>query len=187
VLHIPNILSVSRVVATPIVAALVLGGESARTVACVLACLVAFTDLIDGPIARRMGLATYLGAMIDMTSDKVYMCTLLIVLAVAGLSPVWAAAIIASREVLVLWLRVVASENGRQPPIALFGRLKTFMIYLLVPLALAGAPWQAVWVLAGLASVSALGSLVEYVVKLRDLFATAFVVPQQPRESEGAK
>jgi CDP-diacylglycerol--glycerol-3-phosphate 3-phosphatidyltransferase len=184
VLHVPNILSASRLVFTPIVGALILGGPTARAAAFVLACLVALTDAVDGPLARRMGLCNYFGAMIDMTADKVYMCVTLVCLAVVGLSPVWAAGIIVSRELLVLWLRVVASEHGRQPPIAMCGRLKTFMIYLLVPLALGGVAWQAVWALAAMASASALASLVEYIVKMRSLFGPAFIVSKSSDPQE---
>jgi phosphatidylglycerophosphate synthase len=110
-----------------------------------------------------------------MTSDKVFMCALLIVLAAVGRSPAWAAWIITSRELLVLFLRVVASSRGRAMPIAMFGKLKTFMIYLLVPLALAGLSRGAVLFLAVAASLSALGSLIEYAVKMRhDLVAEFF-------------
>jgi CDP-diacylglycerol--glycerol-3-phosphate 3-phosphatidyltransferase len=168
-----NLLSGSRLVATPIVAVLA-ATESTRTVALVLAVAVALTDFVDGPLARRSGAASAFGALLDMTSDKVFLGTQLIVLAVAGLSPVWAAAIVGGRELLVLALRVVAAQHGRPLPIATCGKLKTFMLYLLVPLALLGVPWQAVWFLAAAASLSALASLVEYVVKMRAELAHEF-------------
>jgi cardiolipin synthase len=177
-----NLLSASRLVATPAVALLAMGGPGSRTAACVLAIVVGLTDFVDGPLARRAGRATYFGALLDMTSDKVFLCTMLIVLAVLGLSPVWAAAIIASRELLVLLLRVVASEHNRSLPIAMFGRLKTFMLFLLVPMALAGLPWQAVWALAFLASVSALASLIEYIVKMRGDLSEEFFGPTAATE-----
>lgn len=182
--YAPNVLSASRIAVTPVVALLATGGSGARGVAFALAALVAFTDLIDGPLARWMGGQSHFGALLDMTSDKVFLCSMLIVLAALGQSPVWAAAIIASRELLVLLLRVVASEHQRPLPIAMLGRLKTFMLYLLVPLALVGAPWQAVWFLAFVASLSACGSLVEYIVKMRaELLGEFFHTGAEPAEA----
>jgi cardiolipin synthase len=168
-----NLLSGSRLMATPVVASLAAFDET-RSAALVLSILVALTDFIDGPIARRTGGASPFGALLDMTSDKVFLCSLLVVLAVRGESPVWLACIMASRELLVLFLRVVAAQHNRPLPIATCGKLKTFMLYLLVPLALADAPWQAVWFLAYASSASALSSLVEYVVKMRADLAQDF-------------
>jgi len=123
----------------------------------------------------QAGDAKPLGALLDMTGDKVFLCTMLIVLAMLGRSPAWAAWLITSRELIVLFLRVVAAERGRPLPIATFGKLKTFMLYLLVPIALADASWQAVWFLALASTVSALASLVEYVVKMRADLAAEFL------------
>jgi CDP-diacylglycerol--glycerol-3-phosphate 3-phosphatidyltransferase len=169
-----NLLSASRIVATPVAAVLATGDETARAAALGVALLVALTDLVDGPLARRLGRVTYFGGLLDMTSDKVFLCTMLIVLAVLGQSPVWAAGVVTARELLVLTLRVVAAVHNRPLPIAMFGRLKTFMLFLLVPLALAGVPEEAVWFLALLASLSAVASLVEYIVKMRAELAADF-------------
>jgi len=161
-----NGISAARFVLTPVVAVLA-WYEGGRPVALVLAIIVGLSDFVDGPLARRCGAASPFGALLDMTSDKVFQCTMLIVLSALGRSPVWAAALVGARELLVLFLRVVSAWRRRPLPIAVFGKLKTFMLYLLVPLALADAPWQAVWFLAFAATVSACGSLLEYIVKMR--------------------
>jgi len=174
-----NILSLSRYLATP-VAAVLAGHEATRPVAVALAVIVGVSDCVDGSLARRAGGATPLGALLDMTGDKVFLCTMLIVLAGLGRAPACAAWLITSRELLVLFLRVVAAHRGRQLPIAAFGKLKTFMLYLLVPLALAELPWDAtaaVWFLALAAAASACASLVEYIVKMREDLAEEFLRP----------
>ena len=161
-----NLLSLSRALATPVVAILACYDHT-RTAAIVLAIGVGLTDFADGALARRNGKPSAFGALLDMTCDKVFLCSMLIVLAALERSPAWAAAIITSRELFVLFLRVVAARSGRPMPIAVFGKLKTFMLYLLVPIALADVSWEAVWFLALAASVSAIGSLIEYIVKMR--------------------
>ncbi len=173
-LPLHNLLSISRYVLTPAVA-LLSWGEATRPVAIALAVLVGVSDLVDGPLARRAGDAKPLGALLDMTGDKVFLCTMLIVLAALGRSPSWAAWLITSRELIVLFLRVVAATRGKPLPIATFGKLKTFMLYLLVPIALADVAWQAVWFLAWASTLSALSSLVEYLAKMRGDLAAEFL------------
>jgi len=179
-LPLHNALSIARYVLTPVVAALAWSDDT-RPAAIVLAILVGLSDFADGPLARRAGDARPLGALLDMTGDKVFLCTMLIVLAAMGRSPAWAAWLIASRELIVLFLRVVAAERGKPLPIATFGKLKTFMLYLLVPIALAGMAWQAVWFLAWAATLSACGSLVEYIVKMRGDLAAEFLRSARPQ------
>ena len=171
-----NLISISRYVLTPLVA-LLAWGESTRPLAIALAILVGVSDFVDGPLARRAGDANPLGALLDMTGDKVFLCTMLIVLSAMepARSPLWAAWLITSRELIVLFLRVVAAQHGKPLPIAAFGKLKTFMLYLLVPIALADASYEAVWFLAFASTVSALASLGEYILKMRADLAEEFL------------
>lgn len=175
-----NLVSLSRYVLTPVVAALA-WTPGTQPLAVFLAIVVGVSDFIDGPLARRAGDAKPLGALLDMTGDKVFLCTMLIVLAVMDRSPAWAAWLITSRELIVLFLRVVAATHGKPLPIAAFGKLKTFMLYLLVPIALADASWEAVWFLAWASTLSALASLVEYLVKMRGDLAEEFLAPRHLR------
>lgn len=177
---IHNLLSLSRYLLTPVVAILAFGDGASAIAATVLAILVGISDFIDGPLARRAGDARPLGALFDMTGDKVFLCTMLIVLAVMGRSPAWAAWVITSRELIVLFLRVVAAEHRKPLPIATFGKLKTFMLYVLVPIGIADMSWQAVWFLAIASTVSAVASLAEYVVKMRGDLAEEFVRRPRP-------
>jgi len=179
--YMHNILSASRILATPACAILAVFEET-RFIALVIAILVPLTDLVDGPLARRVGGVSAFGALLDMTSDKVFLCTMAIVLSAIGLAPAWAAAIITARELIVLSLRCFAAGHNRPLPIATFGKLKSFLLYLLVPLALV-PEWcgfaegfaNAVWFLALAASVSAGASLAEYLVKMWGDLAADFV------------
>ncbi len=85
-----NLISLSRYVLTPLVAVLA-WHPGTQAFAVVLAILVGVSDFIDGPLARRAGDAKPLGALLDMTGDKVFLCTMLIILAVQDRSPAWAA------------------------------------------------------------------------------------------------
>ncbi|HUT35729.1 MAG TPA: CDP-alcohol phosphatidyltransferase family protein [Planctomycetota bacterium] len=171
-----NLISISRYALTPLVAMLA-WDEATQPLAVFLAILVGVSDFVDGPLARRAGDAKPLGALLDMTGDKVFLCTMLIVLSAMepARSPAWAAWLITSRELIVLFLRAVAATRGKPLPIAVFGKLKTFMLYLLVPIALADASYDAVWFLAFASTASALASLAEYIVKMRGDLAAEFL------------
>jgi len=183
VIYAHNLISISRIAATPVVAALACY-EQTRLVALVLAVVVGLSDAIDGPIARKTGGASRFGALLDMTSDKVYLCSMLAVLAALGRSPVWAAAIIASRELLVQSLRVVSEQHGETLPIVRFGKYKAFLLYVLVPLALTDVSRTWTTTVAAVACASGVVSLGEYIVRMRVMLAQEFFCRPQEEAAD---
>ena len=65
--HLPNLLSALRIVAVPVLLALAWNGE--RGAFFVVFGLGLLTDVLDGPLARRLGVATGLGARLDQWGD----------------------------------------------------------------------------------------------------------------------
>ncbi|KAI9660300.1 MAG: hypothetical protein M1829_006502 [Trizodia sp. TS-e1964] len=94
---IPNILTLSRLAAAPVVGYLVLHDQHAWALG--LFAYAGITDLVDGYIARRWKLQTVVGTVIDPMADKVLMTILTVCLAVKGALPVWLASIILARDV----------------------------------------------------------------------------------------
>jgi len=178
-----NLISLSRIAATPVVAALACY-EPTRMAALVLAVLVGVSDALDGPLARKTGGASRFGALLDMTSDKVFLCSMLCVLAALGRSPVWAAAIIVSRELLVQSLRTVSEQHGETLPIVRFGKYKAFMLYVLVPLALTDVSRTYTTILAAAACASGVISLGEYIGRMRGMLAQEFFCTPQEEASD---
>lgn len=81
-LNLPNLLTIGRIVATPVICwLLVLGGPVAIWIAFVLYVAAAVTDWLDGYLARRMQIVSGLGRMLDPIADKLLVGALLIVLA----------------------------------------------------------------------------------------------------------
>src|SRR5215470_16233510 len=82
VFNLPNNLTYGRLVAVPVVAALLLwGGNAARWVALLLFIVAAITDFFDGYLARKWGQQSALGRMLDPIADKVLVAVILLVLA----------------------------------------------------------------------------------------------------------
>jgi CDP-diacylglycerol---glycerol-3-phosphate 3-phosphatidyltransferase len=124
----PNLLSFSRILAAPILYALVVsGGRYGFLVAAILFVAASLTDTLDGELARRRGLVSPLGIYLDTTSDKILVTVLLVALAVVHLIPGWMAAVIIAREFLVTGLRSYAAALGVVIPAGGWGKAKTLI------------------------------------------------------------
>ena len=99
VFTVPNALSLLRLFMVPIVVVLLLGG--ADGLAAALFVLAAVTDFLDGRIARRAG-PTRLGRILDPLADRLMLSSVAVVLALRGLLPAWAVAILVGRDLLTL-------------------------------------------------------------------------------------
>lgn len=124
----PNLLSFSRIVAAPILYALVIwGGHYGYIAAALLFVIASFTDTLDGEIARRSRLVSPFGIYLDTTADKILIAVLLVALAAVGLAPGWMAAVIIAREFLVTGLRSYAAALGVVIPAGGWGKAKTLI------------------------------------------------------------
>ena len=152
----PNLLSFSRILAAPILYALVVsGGRYGFLVAAIIFVAASITDTLDGEIARRRHQVSPLGIYLDTTSDKILIAVLLIALAVVHLAPGWMAAVIIAREFLVTGLRSYAAALGIVIPAGGWGKAKTLItIVALLLVLLEGDARMGGW----LSSLSAPGS-----------------------------
>ena len=126
--NVPNILSLSRILATVVIFVLVLiNTPLAFLVAKVLFVLGSGTDFLDGYLARRYKLVSPLGVFLDLTADKVFVSVILIALVQVGLVPAWIVAVIIAREFLVTGLRSMASAKGKVIPAGKWGKQKTLI------------------------------------------------------------
>ncbi len=131
--NLPNLLSLSRLVATVVVFILVLVNQPwAFLVATALFFLASITDLLDGYLARRLKVVSSLGVFLDLTADKVFVAAVLIALVQIALVPAWVVFIIISREFLVTGLRSMAAAKGRVIPAGVWGKQKTFITLLAI-------------------------------------------------------
>lgn len=139
---LPNILTVSRLVAAPIIAGLVLwgdnlafaeGSEAARNAfigALVLFILAGLTDAFDGLLARKMNVTSTLGAALDHAADKALTTCTLVALAVTALTTDLIAVVILilARDVTISGLREGLALSGRALPVSSGGKLKTVAV-----------------------------------------------------------
>jgi CDP-diacylglycerol--glycerol-3-phosphate 3-phosphatidyltransferase len=92
----------------------------------VLFTLAASTDWLDGYFARKYGLVTQLGRILDPFADKLIICGTLIFLAAVPVSRIapWVAVVVMARELLVTALRSFLEQRGRDFSAVMSGKLK---------------------------------------------------------------
>lgn len=97
---LPNILCVLRLIAAPVVAALIYQGEA--VLAAALFAASAVTDAVDGYLARRWRQISLLGQMLDPLADKALINLSYIAAAAAGQLPWWLALLVLARDIIIL-------------------------------------------------------------------------------------
>jgi CDP-diacylglycerol--glycerol-3-phosphate 3-phosphatidyltransferase len=156
-----------RIVLAPLIMALVLAGDEADVVAAVLFVAVAATDWWDGWLARRWRITTTLGSFLDTTADKLLVTGVLIALVEAGRVSTWIAAIIIGRELVILALRGMVAVDGAVMPPSIWGKLKTAIQFVAIPLAIlrpgdpVGGLYLDEWVMLVAAAITVM-SAIEY-------------------------
>ncbi len=140
--NLPNLLTYGRILAVPIVAALLMwGGDTARWAALAIYIVAAITDFLDGYLARKWQQQSALGRMLDPIADKVLVSVVLLVLAADGVligGHIWAAIIILAREVLVSGLREFLGELRVSVPVTQIAKWKTTVQLLAIGFLIAG-------------------------------------------------
>ncbi|HIJ80255.1 MAG TPA: CDP-diacylglycerol--glycerol-3-phosphate 3-phosphatidyltransferase [Desulfuromonadales bacterium] len=138
IFNIPNILTMMRIAAIPLLAALLMSpSRSAGFWAAAVFALASITDWLDGYLARRMGIVTVFGKFLDPIADKLIVMAALIMILPFGRVPPWMVLVILGREIIITGLRGIASSEGIIIPASDLGKFKTiFQIVAILGLTL---------------------------------------------------
>jgi CDP-diacylglycerol--glycerol-3-phosphate 3-phosphatidyltransferase len=175
----PNSLTLFRIVAVPLIVILLMfPNRLCALIAALLFSAAAITDYLDGFFARKRGLVTNLGKVMDPVADKLLVSSAFVMLASLGWVPAWMACIIIGREIAVTGLRNIIAEKGEDVSASKLGKYKTgFQIAAIIPLIihypLFGINVQKVgWVFLWGALVFTIWSGADYFIKFRKLLQT---------------
>ncbi len=170
-MNLPNKLTLLRVVLIPVFVVLLLleGGQNytLRIAALIVFCIASFTDFLDGQIARRNNLVTNFGKFMDPLADKLLVCSALICMIELGQLPSWYVITVIAREFIISGFRLVAADNGIVIAASWWGKFKTTFQMLTVILLILNIPalHTVTLIIAGIAFVLTLVSLLDYIVK----------------------
>ena len=147
-MNLPNKLTLLRIIMIPVFAAFfyVTAIPYNYLISAIVFLLAAFTDFLDGYIARKYNLVTNLGKFLDPIADKVLVSTALIIMLLpfggAQILPWYAGifvAVILSRELIVSGFRIVAASRGLILAADKTGKVKTFFQDIAIAVLLIGA------------------------------------------------
>jgi cardiolipin synthase len=138
VFNLPNVITLLRLLAVPVVAWLIL--DQRWEAACWLFLAAALSDGIDGLLARWLNQLTQLGAALDTVADKALGVVTLVMLTQAGAIPLWVTLAILLRDSVIvlgaLSYRGLAGHLEIHP--TWLGKTHMFAEFSLLALVLAG-------------------------------------------------
>jgi cardiolipin synthase len=130
---VPNAISLGRILLTPVFFLLIVDPDTTTVGLCMFAAVVA-TDWVDGTIARRTGQVSEVGKILDPVADRLALAAGIVALAIRGVLPVWAAALILARDVVVLVAGlVVLVRRHVRIDVRWIGKVATFSLMVAVP------------------------------------------------------
>jgi CDP-diacylglycerol--glycerol-3-phosphate 3-phosphatidyltransferase len=138
-ISLPDRLAYARMISVPAILALILLADEidhAFGIAAAIMALAAFTDFLDGYLARRWQITTTLGAFLDTIADKLLVTGALFALVEVGRAWAWAAFVIVGREIAISGLRGIAAMDGVSVPPSMWGKAKANVQYLAVFMAM---------------------------------------------------
>jgi len=175
---IPTIMTWTRIVAIPLIIGVYylhsLAVETQNLIATVMFVLFAFTDWLDGFLARKLNQTSAFGAFLDPVADKFLVCAALLMLVQMDRVNVLVALIIIGREIAISSLREWMAQIGASKSVAvhMVGKIKTTVqmtaiSFLLYNGTLLGVINTRVWgaVLIVVAAILTVWSMVYYMQK----------------------
>jgi cardiolipin synthase (CMP-forming) len=162
---LPNLITVLRLALVPVMAVCV--GAGAYGVAAIVFLVAGLSDFADGYIARRFAMVSRVGAFLDPIADKLNMFVATVMLAWQGLVPLWLAAAIIGRDVVIVGgamaLRFARGELAIKPTrLSKINTVLEFGVLVLVMAVAAGwidgDGWLAAMFVVVLATVVASGA-----------------------------
>ena len=135
---VPTLLTWTRIVAIPLIIGvfyLPLAPETRNLVATVMFIVFAWTDWLDGFLARKLNQTSSFGAFLDPVADKFLVCASLLVLVHLQRADVFVALIIIGREIAISALREWMAQIGASKSVAvhMLGKLKTTVQMVAIP------------------------------------------------------
>lgn len=126
---LPNFLALFRILATaPLIWLITIQRPDTDLAAALLLLVIAVSDIIDGPLARRLGVVSPLGIFLDTIADKIFVAGALIAMVERNMIWAWIAVVIIGRDYLISALRSYAASQGHIIAARKWGKQKMILI-----------------------------------------------------------
>ncbi len=130
--NIPNLITLARILAVPLLVWLIIQGE--MSAAFWVFVIAGVSDALDGFIAKRFGFVTTLGTYLDPVADKALLVSAYITLGQAGHINTWLVILVVFRDILIIGGTVLFHTLDRPVEMRPFfiSKLNTLMQILLI-------------------------------------------------------
>lgn len=133
--NVPNALTFLRLALVPVFVVLMIDpGRRAVALATGIFIFAALTDFFDGWVARRYGVSSNFGKMLDPLADKLLVMAALVMLVAqrsdfdgAPWVPGWMVVVVLAREIWITGLRSIAAEGGQYIGAGSVGKIKAWL------------------------------------------------------------
>jgi CDP-diacylglycerol---glycerol-3-phosphate 3-phosphatidyltransferase len=155
---LPNIITLARICLTPVIALLpFIQGYWPKVIAFIIFLVAAFSDVVDGWLARRYNTVSDLGKLLDPIADKLLLFATLIPIFWMtrhptilvdyripwwGSLPVWVALLLVGREVFITAFRYFALRRGVVIPAVAAGKAKAVAQNIFIGATIAWFAWK---------------------------------------------
>ncbi len=124
--QIPNLLSVSRIVLSPLVIFLYFYNSFITSIlALIFLIILEITDALDGIAARKFNLVSDFGKVLDPFADTVFHITMFTIFLYEGSMPIWMFIISLYRDMFSMFIRILGGLRGFAVAAKFSGKLKT--------------------------------------------------------------
>ncbi|MBN1871190.1 MAG: CDP-diacylglycerol--glycerol-3-phosphate 3-phosphatidyltransferase [Candidatus Omnitrophica bacterium] len=133
-MNLPNKLTILRIILTVVFLFFLFAHSLMFKVFAFFTFIVAaFTDFLDGRIARKYDLISDFGRFMDPIADKILILSAFLALVEMGLVPAWMVVIIIARECVITGLRIAALRKQKLIEASLTGKHKTaFQLFTII-------------------------------------------------------
>lgn len=195
-LNIPNLLTFGRIVMIPL-CLWFLDQDTPRSGfwAGLVFTAAALTDVLDGYLARKLGVVSVLGKLIDPLADKLIVMATLVWLVRMDRIPAWVVIVLLAREFSVTALRSVAASEGVIISAGQEGKTKTALQMIGIIALLAGYPYHLSYGIdLGLVDLARVGRMLVYIslvfsvasaAQYVGLFGAAVEAKEEKRDKSG--
>jgi CDP-diacylglycerol--glycerol-3-phosphate 3-phosphatidyltransferase len=147
--HLPNFFTVIRILVTPLfIYLLFLRGENVYPLALAIFVFAGITDILDGYLARRLGVESKVGKMLDPVADKILVLSAFISFVTMDLIYLWMVILIVLRDITITVMRYILEKRDMPmitSPIAK-GKTAVQVVSVIIVLAyLTMKSYQAAW------------------------------------------
>ncbi len=130
--NLPNILTLFRIVITPLIVWFLIGFDAftIHLMAVILFLIASLTDFFDGMLARKFKVVSEFGKFMDPLADKILVNSTFIALNIMDIMPIWITAVVILRDMVVTVLRWGMLTNGASMNTSQLAKWKTTFQYI---------------------------------------------------------